>query len=59
MNKITIIIVVALWIFCVVYLKLAWSYDFPYANYAMAGSWIASVLLLICIIIYIKKHKSK
>ena len=59
MNKITIIIVIALWLLCAVYLTLARSYDLPYAKAAMVGSWIASALLLVCIIIFIRKHKSK
>lgn len=59
MNKSIIIIVVAVWLLCAIYMTLARSYGFPYASYAMVGSWIASALLLVCILIYIRKHRSK
>jgi len=57
MNKSVIIIICMVWLLCTLYFILARSYDFPYKSYAMVGSWIASALLLICIIIYVRKHK--
>jgi hypothetical protein len=59
MNKSVIIIVSAVWILCAMYVTLGRVYSFPYLQYAMIGSWIASLLLLVCIVIFIKKHKSK
>ena len=59
MSKSTIIIVIAVWLLCAIYLTLARSYNFPYTNFAMIGSWVASLLLLVCIVIYIRKHKRK
>ena len=59
MNKSIIIIVIAVWLLCAIYLTIARSYNFPYANAAMIGSWVASALLLVCILIYIRKHRSK
>ena len=59
MSKSTIILVIAIWLLCAIYLTLARNYNLPYANFAMIGSWIASLLLLVCIVIYIRKHKSK
>lgn len=57
MYKSAVIISGLLWVLCTMYLGLARLYDFPYKTYAMAGCWIASALLLVCIIIFIKKHK--
>ena len=59
MNKSTIIIVIAIWILCAMYVTLGRIYSFPYLQYALIGSWVASGLLLVCIVIFIKKHKSK
>ncbi len=59
MNKSMIILLIAVWGVCTLYFTLARMYDYPYGAYAMAGSWIASVLLLICIIIFIREHKRK
>ena len=57
MNKSVIILLSVVWAMCALYLTLARIYDYPYVNAAKAGSWIASALLLVCIIIYIRKHK--
>jgi len=59
MNKSAIIIISIGWLLCTMYLTLAKLYDYPYGAYAMIGSWIMSILLLICVIIFIKKHKRK
>jgi hypothetical protein len=58
MNKSVIITISIVWICCTMYFTLAGVYNFPYPVYAMAGSWIASALLLICIIMFIRKHKA-
>jgi len=59
MSKSVIIIVIAVWLLCAMYVTLGRIYSFPYLQSAMVGSWIASLLLLVCIIIFIKKHKGK
>jgi len=40
------------------YFGLANVYELPYRGAAMTGSWIASGLLLICILLYIRKHRA-
>jgi len=57
MNKSIIIIVSVVWVLCSIYIVLAKSYSMPHGEYAMVGSWVAALLLLLCIIVYIKKHK--
>ncbi len=57
MTKSTIIIIIALWLLCTLYYSLARVYHFPHAHAAQIGTWVASGLLLVCIIIYIRKHK--
>ncbi|MCD6011740.1 MAG: hypothetical protein K0Q79_1602 [Flavipsychrobacter sp.] len=57
MNKSVIILISIIWLLCSIYYTLAKINDLPYAQYAMAGTWVASFLLLGCIIIYIRKHK--
>lgn len=57
MNKSVIILISVLWLLCSIYFTLAKVNDLPYMQYAMAGTWIASFLLLVCIIVYIKKHR--
>jgi hypothetical protein len=59
MNKSIIIILGIVWLLCTIYHTLAKTYDYPFANAAMTGSWIASALLLVCIIIFVKKHRQK
>lgn len=59
MNKSIIIIIGIVWLFCAAYLSLAKLYDYPYAGYAMAGSWIASLLLLASIVIFIRKNRKQ
>ena len=59
MNKSVIIIVIAIWMLCTLYLTFGRIYNFPYWRYAMGGTWVASLLLLVCIVIFIKKYKSK
>ncbi len=43
---------------CAMYLILAQMYNYPYKGLAMAGSWTASLLLLVSVILYIRKHKN-
>ncbi len=57
MNKSVIIIIVAIWVLCAGYLGLGRVYHFPHLHAAMWGSWVASGLLLICIVMYVRKHK--
>lgn len=59
MTKSTIIIISIVWLLCTSYYTLSRAYDYPYATAAMVGAWIASALLLICIVIYARKHASK
>ena len=61
MNKSIIIIISAVWLICTMYFTLAQFYPdfYPHGDYAKVGSWLASFLLLICIIIYVKKHMDK
>jgi len=57
MNKSVIIVISIVWLMCTTYFTLGRYFDYPYKDYAMAGSWLASLLLLISIIIFIKKHR--
>lgn len=63
MTKSAIIILGAIWLICTLYLGFATMgsvpADYPYTGYARAGSWGASVLLLMCIVVFIKQHKDK
>ena len=56
MNKSVIITISALWVICTLYYTLTRAYGYPYTEAAMIGSWIASALLLICLVIYARKH---
>ncbi len=58
MNKSIVIIITAVWLLCSLFMGMT-DAGSPYHVYAMAGSWSASFLLLVCIIIYIKKHTDK
>ena len=57
MNKSVIILISIIWLLCSVYYTLARINGLPYEQFAMAGTWVASLLLLVCIVVYIKKHK--
>ena len=57
MTKSTIIIIVAIWLLCTIYFSVATVFHYPYAHAAKVGTWVASGLLLICIVLYINKHK--
>ena len=63
MTKSAIIILGVLWLICTMYVYFAGvsavPADYPYAGYARAGSWGASALLLVTIIIFIKQHQDK
>lgn len=59
MNKSVIILISAVWLICITYMTLGKIYEYPYRPYAMIGSWCASVLLLLCIIIYVRKHRAQ
>jgi len=59
MNKSVIITISIVWICCTMYFTIANVYNLPNPSYAMAGSWVASALLLICIVIFIRKHYAK
>lgn len=56
MNKSVIIIISALWAVCTLYYTLTRAYGFPHTDAARIGSWVASALLLICLVIYARKH---
>lgn len=58
MNKSVVIILSVIWLMCAMYLTLAQMYNYPYKGLAMAGSWTASLLLLVSVILYIRKHKN-
>ena len=57
MNKSVIIIISALWVLSTLYYTLARAYGYPYVGAAMVGAWVASFLLLLCIILYVRKHR--
>ena len=57
MSKSVIIIVIAVWLINAVYLTVARNYNLPYAHASMVLSWVASALLLVCILAYINKQK--
>ena len=59
MNKSVIIILTVLWLLCTLYFTLARTYGYPYMQAAVVGSWVSSGLLLVCILIYMRKHKQK
>jgi hypothetical protein len=59
MNKSVIIIISAVWLFSTAYFTLARTYSLPYVGAAMVGSWVASALLLILVVIYIRRHSRK
>jgi len=59
MSKSMIIIIVVLWVLCTLYYTLARAYGYPYAQPAMAGSWIMSGVLLVCVILFIRRHSRK
>ena len=60
MYKSIVILLGVIWLICAGYLSLTRIYpNYPYGGYAMAGSWIASFLLLISIVVFIKKHGKK
>jgi len=58
MTKSAIILLSLLWLLCTMYLTVARMYDYPYQTAAMIGSWSASILLLVSIIVFIKKHRN-
>ena len=57
MNKSIIIIVISAWFLCTLYFTLARQFHYPYQGVAMVGSWTMSILLLVCILIFIKRNK--
>jgi len=57
LSRSTIILIVSLWVLCSAYGGVAKVYGYPYANVALIAAWVMSLLLLIVIGIYIKKHK--
>jgi hypothetical protein len=59
MYKSIIIILGIVWLICTAWLSLTRMYGYPYQVAATIGSWTASFLLLVSIIIYIKKHRGK
>ncbi len=63
MTKSAIILLGAMWLISTMYLTFAGMSNVPneyqFVNYARAASWGASILLLISIIIFIKRHQDK
>lgn len=60
MNKSIIIIISLCWLLCSIYYTMSKvSGGYAHEGYAMVGTWLASALLLVCIIIYVKKHKGR
>ncbi len=57
MNKSVIVTISVVWLLCTMYLTVARIYHYPYGMVAMVGSWIMSVLLLVAVITFIKKHR--
>jgi hypothetical protein len=57
MNKSVIVTIIIAWLLLAFYVTLTRLYHYPYGEFAMVGSWIMSVLLLVCVILYIRKHK--
>jgi hypothetical protein len=56
MTKSMIILLGVIWLICTLYLGFARMYDYPYKA-AMAVSWASSAALLVCIILFIRKHR--
>lgn len=58
MNKSIVIILVALWVVCTLYFAMSGSYDLPYRTTALVGSCIMSVLVLICLILFVRQIRT-
>jgi uncharacterized sodium:solute symporter family permease YidK len=56
MNKSIVILISILWVICTIYIALAQFYGYPYRIFVVVGEWVCSVLLLVCVIMYIRKH---
>jgi hypothetical protein len=59
MTKSSIILLTVLWLICTAYLGVARLNGYPYQTAAIIGSWGASALLLIAIIVFIRKHRDR
>ena len=59
LTRSSVIIIVIVWLLCAIYGGIAKAYGYPYANVALIVAWVMSLLLLITIGIYIKRHKEE
>ena len=58
MYKSGVIILGIVWMICTTYFSMTRLYGYPYGGAALAGSCLATLLLLASIIVYIKKHRN-
>jgi hypothetical protein len=56
MNRSVVILITALWLFCISYGLLGTMNGYPYASAAIVMSWVFTVLMIILVIRYIIKH---
>jgi uncharacterized sodium:solute symporter family permease YidK len=58
MNKATVIVLSTLWAVCTIYIALAQFYGYPYRIFALLGACITTLLLLVYIVMYIRRHRA-